>query len=130
MIVPRTVVRKPAVGIETQRGALRQNSAAVANIPHDLERRAKGRHVLKSSNVLLETVMIAAEKSGLLGEKTSRIGGRISPALIEQAKKQTGIEADTDLSEFALANIALEDNFAAVFKQSRGKVDPNVKLGF
>ena len=128
--MPRTVVGKPAAVIETQRGALRQNSAAVANISHELGRPVKGRHVLKGSNVLHETVMTAAEKSGLLGEKTSRIGGRISPALVEQAKKQTGIEADTDLIEFALANIALEDNFAAVFKQSRGKVDANVKLGF
>jgi hypothetical protein len=40
------------------------------------------------------------------------------------------IEADTDLVEFALATVALEDNFAQVFKTSRGKVDPELKLGF
>ena len=33
-----------------------------------------------------------------------RIGGRVSPALVEQAKARTGIETDTDLIEFALAN--------------------------
>jgi hypothetical protein len=54
----------------------------------------------------------------------------VSPALIEQAKRQTGIEADTDLIEFALATVALEDNFAATFSKSRGKVDPELKLGF
>lgn len=51
-------------------------------------------------------------------------------ALVKQAKKQAGIEADTDLIEFALANIALEDKFAETFKESRGKVDPDIKLGF
>jgi hypothetical protein len=77
-----------------------------------------------------EAVMRAAEQSGLLSEKSGRIGGRVSPVLIRQAKRQTGIEADTDLIEFALATVALEDNFAKAFKESRGKVDPRLKLGF
>jgi hypothetical protein len=74
--------------------------------------------------------MQAAERSGLLGEKSGRIGGRVSSALVRQAKRQTGIDADTDLIEFALATVALEDNFAEVFSKSRGKVDPDLKLGF
>ena len=77
-----------------------------------------------------EAIMIAAERSGLLKQKSSRIAGRISPALLKQAKKRTGIETDTDLIEFALANIALEDDFAESFKDSRGKVDAELKLGF
>jgi hypothetical protein len=75
-------------------------------------------------------VMAAAQRSGLLQEKSGRIGGRVSPALVEQAKARTGIETDTDLIEFALANIALEDKFADSFKAVRGKVDPDLKLGF
>ena len=75
-------------------------------------------------------VMSAAERSGLTTEKSGRIGGRVSPKLIRQAKAQTGIEADTDLIEFALANVALEDRFADAFKASRGKVDRDLKLGF
>lgn len=77
-----------------------------------------------------EAVMRAAEQSGLLNEKSGRISGRVSPALVRQAKRQTGIETDTDLIEFALATIALEDKFAEAFKESRGKVDPKLKLGF
>lgn len=77
-----------------------------------------------------DAVMRAAEQSGLLNEKSGRIGGRVSPALVRQAKRQTGIETDTDLIEFALATVALEDNFAEAFKESRGKVDPELKLGF
>jgi hypothetical protein len=82
------------------------------------------------SKARFEAVMLAAERSGLLSEKGSRIGGRVSPALVRQAKRQTGIETDTDLIEFALATVALEDNFAEVFKESRGKADPRLKLGF
>jgi hypothetical protein len=82
------------------------------------------------SKARFEAVMQAAEKSGLLSEKGGRIGGRVSPALVRQAKRQTGIKTDTDLIEFALATVALEDNFADVFKESRGKVDPKLKLGF
>jgi hypothetical protein len=82
------------------------------------------------SKARFDAVMQAAEQSGLLNEKSGRIGGRVSPALVRQAKRQTGIETDTDLIEFALATVALEDNFAETFKESRGKVDPELKLGF
>jgi hypothetical protein len=34
------------------------------------------------------------------------------------------------LIEFALAAVALEDNFAEASKASRGQVDPELKLGF
>jgi hypothetical protein len=82
------------------------------------------------SRARFEAVMRAAEQSGLLGEKSGRIGGRVSPELVKQAKRQTGIETDTDLIEFALATVALEDNFAETFKRARGVVDPELKLGF
>lgn len=82
------------------------------------------------STARFDAVMRAAEQSGLLSEKTGRIGGRVSQALVQQAKRQTGIETDTDLIEFALASVALEDNFAEAFRESRGKVDPELKLGF
>ncbi len=75
-------------------------------------------------------VMEAAERSGLLADKNGRIAGRVSTALVEQAKQRTGIETDTDLIAFALANVALEDNFAAAFKEAHGKIDPDLEFGF
>jgi hypothetical protein len=90
-------------------------------------RRAVG---FEESQTPYEAVMEAAERSGLLKEKTARISGRVSPALIEQAKRRTGIESDTELIEFALANIALEDNFPEAFEAAHGKVDPDLKLGY
>jgi hypothetical protein len=82
------------------------------------------------SNRLVEAVMQAAELAGLLHGKGGRIGGRVSPALVRQAKRRTGIATDTELIEFALASVALEDGFAETFRESRGKVDPDLKLGF
>lgn len=87
-----------------------------------------GRFVIDAAR--RKAVLSAAEKSGLLGEKSARVGGRISPALLEQAKKQTGISTDTDLIEFALANVALEDGFSEAFDKVRGTVDPSLELGF
>lgn len=85
---------------------------------------------LEEEQARFKSVMEAAERSGLRRDKSSRIAGRVSRALIEQAKRRTGIESDTDLIEFALANLALEDNFAEAFKAARGKIDPDLKLGF
>ncbi|WP_421999575.1 hypothetical protein [Reyranella sp.] len=92
--------------------------------------REGGTGQLGGSEARVEAVMQAARKAGLLHGKGGRIGGRVSPVLVRQAKRQTGIEADTDLIEFALATVALEDNFAQAFRTSRGKVDPELKLGF
>src|SRR5262245_19349035 len=93
-------------------------------------RRRQVRGFQEEAQAPFEAVMEAAQQSGLLEDKSSRISGRVSRALIEQAKRRTGIESDTDLIEFALASIALEDNFAEAFKAARGKVDPDLKLGY
>ena len=78
--------------------------------------------------VRVEAVMKAAERSGLLEKKSGRIAGRVSASLVTQAKKQTGIQADSDLIAFALANVALQDDFADAFRRARGKVDDTLKL--
>lgn len=83
-----------------------------------------------SAEAQFHAVMQAAEDSGLLGEKSARIGGRISAALIERAKQRTGIKTNTDLIEFALANVALDDDFAKTLRKVAGTVDPGLKLGF
>ena len=93
-------------------------------------RDAKAGKFVTVSKARFEAVMKAAEHSGLLGEKSKRIGGRISPALVDQAKKHTGIKTDTDLIEFALATVALDDDFGETFRKTRGTVDPDLKLGF
>ncbi|WGR90682.1 hypothetical protein MTX26_35070 (plasmid) [Bradyrhizobium sp. ISRA443] len=75
-------------------------------------------------------IMTAAEHSGLLGEKRARIAERTSPELIQRAKQQTGIATDTNLIEFALASLALDDNFSETARKTMRSVDPDLKLGF
>ncbi|WP_235902715.1 hypothetical protein [Sandarakinorhabdus oryzae] len=95
-----------------------------------VKRDASTGEIIAKGTTRFEAVMAAADRSGLLHGKGGRIGGRISPELIAKAKAQTGIEADTDLIEFALANIAVEDRFAEAFKAVRGAVDADLNLGF
>lgn len=119
----KTSASKSSARSKRPGGTITNRSSSVKTAHHE----ATGQSVSKAR---FDAVMRAAQNSGLLDEKGGRIGGRVSPALVRQAKRQTGIEADTDLIEFALATVALEDNFADAFKKSRGKVDPKLKLGF
>ena len=48
----------------------------------------------------------------------------------EAGQEKTGIDGDTDLIAFALANVALEDDFASAFKSAKGKITSDRKLGF
>jgi len=77
-----------------------------------------------------DAILDAAARDGLLANKTGRITGRVSPALIDKAKKATGIEADTALIEYALATLAVDDRFGTALIKARGTVDPALKLGF
>ena len=95
-----------------------------------LKRSATSGQFTTTHGTQVEAVMAAAQRSGLLLEKSGRIGGRVSQALVEKAKARTGIATDTDLIEFALANIALEDKFAETFKAARGTVDRDLDLTF
>lgn len=94
-----------------------------------LKRKAGAGQIATVHDTQVEAIMAAAQRSGLL-EKSGRIGGRVSEALVAKAKARTGITADTDLIEFALANIALEDRFAEAFMAARGAVDPDLDLSF
>lgn len=115
--MPKATLRKPPRRRVKQKGAL-------------VVRDAKTGKIAATGTVRFVAVMSAAEHSGLLGEKSTRIAGRISPELIERAKQQTGIATDTDLIEFALASVALDDGFGEAFRKTMGSVDPTLKLGY
>lgn len=77
-----------------------------------------------------DAVMKAAERQGLLKDKSSRIAGRVSSTLVAKAKKRTGIKTDSDLIAFALAQLALDDDFPEAMRRLRGTVDPDLKLDY
>ena len=64
----------------------------------------------------------AAEERGLLGSKGRQLGGRFSDALIDEAKRVSGIAENTDLLTYALIKVALEDDFAERLLARKGSI--------
>jgi hypothetical protein len=79
-------------------------------------------------NLRRRAVMDAARKLGLLGGTNSRIGGRIRRDLVAAAKKKSGIASDTELLEYALAKVALEDDFGTKLVRRKGRIAQDVDL--
>jgi hypothetical protein len=75
---------------------------------------------------LLDTV----RSLGLLGGESARIGARVKRRLLDAARKQSGLTSDTELLEYALARVALEDNFIEVFNSLKGAVPRDIDLEF
>lgn len=79
----------------------------------------------------LREILVIAEQEGLLrGERTQMVRGRMPKALVARAKKRTGIDSDTDLIEVALANIAVQDDYADWLLSRRGAVSHEADLEF
>lgn len=98
--------------------------------PQTNSQRKKDRARVRGS-IKLNEVMIIAEREGLLrGERTEVVRGRMPEALVARAKKRTGINSNTDLIEVALANIAVEDDYADWLLSRRGTVSSEADLEF
>jgi hypothetical protein len=116
-----------AAAEETVRRPVKRRTPKAAALAVRAEKRKRVGGIMKQR---VNAVVEAARLSGLLGEKSGRIAGRVSPALVAEAKKQTGLESDTDLIEFALASVALKDDFPDAFRKLKGTVDPTLDLEF
>jgi len=64
----------------------------------------------------------AAEERGLLGFKDRQLGGRFCDALIDEAKRVSGITENTDLLTYALIKVALEDDFGERLFARKGRI--------
>ena len=73
-------------------------------------------------------VAIAREKGLLGGPKTVTVRGRMDAALVEAAKRRTGIASDTELLEAALATLAVADDYGEWLIAQKGTVDPALDL--
>jgi hypothetical protein len=77
-----------------------------------------------------KVVLATAKYAGLLAGESNRIAARIRKPLIEAARAQSGIESDTELLEYALACVALEDDFGEKFLALKGTVPKDMDLEF
>ena len=80
------------------------------------------------SSLRRRTIIDTARQLGLLEGENSRIGGRIRRDLEPAAKAKSGIASDTELLEYALARVALEDDFGTKLVQRKGRVTKDVDL--
>ncbi len=69
-----------------------------------------------------EAFIRIAEERGLLGSKDRQLGGRFSDALIDEAKRVSGITENTDLLTYALIKVAIEDDFGERLIARKGHV--------
>jgi hypothetical protein len=83
-----------------------------------------------ATNRRRRAVIDTARELGLLGGKNSRIGGRIRHDLLAAAKEKSGIASDTELLEYALARVALEDDFGAKLVRRKGRITRDIDLEF
>jgi hypothetical protein len=75
------------------------------------------------------TVVQEARRAGLFdGEKTEHVSFRAPPALIEAAKRETGVTSTTELGMIALAMLARPDPVAAFFRRTEGALGPDHDL--
>jgi len=74
--------------------------------------------------------MDTARRLGLLGGDNGRIGGRIRRHLVAAAKKKSGIASDTELLEYALAKVAIEDEFGTKLVRRKGRIAQDIDLEF
>jgi hypothetical protein len=75
-------------------------------------------------------VVESARSAGLLAGENGRIGGRIRQRLVQAAKERSGIASDTALLEYALAKVAVEDDFGVNLLKLKGSVLRDLDLEF
>jgi hypothetical protein len=74
-------------------------------------------------------ILGAAVAAGFLGgEKTERIGGRVTHELLSAAKTRSGLSSQTELLEYALAMVALEDGYGATLLSMKGSIPDDVEI--
>jgi hypothetical protein len=91
----------------------------------------QGRKIMPSpTNV--DRVIAAARAEGLIpaADKDARVSGRVHRTLLEAAKQRAGLTSETALLEYALAKVALEDDFGDAFARLRGSVSKDLELEF
>ena len=81
----------------------------------------------RSSRAVLED----ARRAGLLdGDKTEHLSFRAPRALIEAARRESGVNSPTELGILALATLAQPDPIANFFKRTNGKLGENHTLDY
>jgi hypothetical protein len=93
-------------------------------------RHAGTKSARRRGNPRRDAVLQTAKEAGLLAGVSGRIAGRIRKQLIAAARARSGIKSDTELLEYALARVALEDDFGQKLLALEGSVPKDIDLEF
>lgn len=101
------------------------------------KRRSAGRSTLSptappsSAPPVHASVLEEARRTGLLdGDKSEHVSFRASPALVEAAKRETGVNSTSELGILALAMLAQPDPVVALMRQMRGALGKDHTLEY
>ena len=80
---------------------------------------------------LREAVRREAEEAGLLeGQRTEHLSVRTTKALVEAARRRTGLSSNTQLVELALATVALPDPVSVYMAEHFGELVKDHQLEY
>lgn len=88
-------------------------------------------HSGQSTKLLPHWVFVvyqAAAAGYLQGQKSERVGGRVPKRLISVAMKKSGIRSQTELLEYALSKVALEDDYGTKLLGLKGSIPDDVEF--
>lgn len=91
-------------------------------------RESAGRASSLASSRVTATLSRAAAIGLTPGNKTKRLSGRAHEELFAAARERSGLDG-SDLLEYALAKVALEDDFAERLLAREGTIDRALDLG-
>src|SRR5258708_24666725 len=99
------------------------------------DKRTRSRAVEAEANIsrlrLLEAAREDAEHAGLLsGERSEHLSVRTTRALVDEAKRRTGISSNTELVEMALAALATSDPVSTFMMENYGALGERHTLEF
>ena len=70
----------------------------------------------------------AAAAGYLQGQKSERVGGRVPKSLVLAAMNRSGIQSTSELLEYALSKVALEDDFGKKLLSLKGSIPDDVEF--
>ncbi len=73
-------------------------------------------------------IVTAAERAGLFSGGRDQIGARVPRQLLAAAKEKTGLASTTEVLEYALAKLAVEDDFGRMLLLRTGSVPQDLDL--
>lgn len=85
---------------------------------------------LNASDGARAAVMDEAAAVGMLAGTRKPVGVRLPEGLIAAARQRSGAKSLTELVEYALAKVALEDDFGPRLLARKGSISPDIDLEF